>query len=123
MRRDRPRVKKNKPLRRCDDHPGGSFDLFDAKAVCAAKLPAEANLNPSHGEGVLMRYSSRPTNQCKGRSDSITEYSSGAPPTRHFGPLAPEDRARCLAELRAVLAGTARAFQVRIDAGELGERP
>ena len=31
------------------------------------------------GEGVLMRHSSRPTNQCKGRSEPITENSSDAP--------------------------------------------
>src|SRR6266511_1469811 len=34
------------------------------------------------GEGVLMRHSSRPTNQCKGRSEPITENSSDAPPRR-----------------------------------------
>ena len=85
----------------------------------AAKLPAEANLNPSHGEGGLMRYSSRPTDCCKGRSEPITENSSDALP--RFGPLAPDDRARRLAELRAVL--SAPKFQARIDAGERGEQP
>jgi hypothetical protein len=95
----------------------------DAKAWVPTKLPAEANLNPSHGEGVLMRYSSRLTNQCKGRSHFITENSSDAPPTRRFGPLAPDDRARRLAELRTALAGAAPKFQARIDAGEQGERP
>ena len=63
-----------------------------------------------------MRYSSRPTNQCKGRSEPSTENSSDAPP--RFGPLAPEVRARRLAELRAVL--SAPAFQARIRAGEQG---
>jgi hypothetical protein len=63
-----------------------------------------------------VRYSSRPTNQCKGRSEPITENSSDAPP--RFGPLAPDDRARRLAELRAVL--SAPAFQARIRAGEQG---
>jgi hypothetical protein len=67
-----------------------------------------------------MRYSSRPTNQCKGRSEPITENSSDAPP--RFGPLAPDDRARRLAELRAALAGSAPTFQVRIRSGEQGER-
>jgi hypothetical protein len=71
------------------------------------------------GEGVLMRYSSRPTNQCKGRSEPITENSSDAPP--RFGPLAPDDRARRLAELRTALAGAAPTFQARIRAGEQGE--
>jgi hypothetical protein len=94
-----------------------------------------------------MRHSSRPTNQCKGRSEPITENSSDAPP--HCGPLAPDDRAQCLAELRTALAPDDRArrlaelrtaladaapmFQARIDAfgidnqvidaGERGERP
>jgi hypothetical protein len=70
-----------------------------------------------------MRYSSRPTNQCKGRLITITENSSDAPPTRRFGPLAPDDRARRLAELRTALAGTALMFQARLRAGEQGERP
>jgi hypothetical protein len=63
-----------------------------------------------------MRYSSRPTNQCKGRSEPSTENSSDTPP--RFGPLAPDDRARRLAELRAIL--SAPAFQARIRAGEQG---
>jgi hypothetical protein len=70
-----------------------------------------------------VRYSSRPTNQCKGRSEPITENSSDAPPIRRFGPLAPADRARRLAELRTALAGTAPKFQDRITAGEQGEQP
>jgi hypothetical protein len=69
-----------------------------------------------------MRYSSRPTNQCKGRSEPITENSSDAPTTRRFGPLAPDDRARRLALLRTALAGSAPKFQARIDAGEQGEQ-
>jgi hypothetical protein len=68
-----------------------------------------------------VRYSSRLTNQCKGRSHFITENSSDAPP--RFGPLAPDDRARRLAELRTALAGAAPKFQARIDAGERGEQP
>ena len=63
-----------------------------------------------------MPYSSRPTNQCKGRSEPSTGNSSDAPP--RFGPLAPDDRARRLAQPRAVL--SAPAFQARIDAGEQG---
>ena len=65
-----------------------------------------------------MRYSSRPTNQCKGRSELITENSSDAPP--RFGPLAPEDRARRLAQLRTALAGSAPLFQAWLHAGEQG---
>ena len=75
------------------------------------------------GEGVLMHYSSQPTDRCKSRSEPITENSSDAPPIRRFGPLAPDDRARRVAELRTALAGAAPTFQARIDAGEQGERP
>ena len=70
-----------------------------------------------------MRYSNQPLAQCKGRSDSFTEISSDAPTTRRFGPLSLEDRARRVAKLRAVLAGSALTFQARIDAGEQGEQP
>ena len=70
-----------------------------------------------------MHHSSQPTNQCKGRSQSITENSSDAPTTRRFAPLTPDDRARRLAELRTALAGAAPMFQARIRAGERGERP
>jgi hypothetical protein len=70
-----------------------------------------------------MPYSSRPTNQCKGRSEPITENSSDAPPIRRFGPLAPDDRARRIAELRTALAGTAPLFQARVRRGEEGSRP
>jgi hypothetical protein len=68
-----------------------------------------------------VRYSSRLTNQCKGRSHFITENSSDAP--QRFGPLAPADRARRLAELRMALADAAPTFQARLRAGEQGERP
>jgi hypothetical protein len=66
-----------------------------------------------------MHHSSRPTDCCKGRSEPITENPSDAPP--RFGPLAPDDRARRLAELRTALAGAAPKFQARIDAGKQGE--
>jgi hypothetical protein len=68
-----------------------------------------------------MPYSSRPTDCCKGRSEPSTENSSDAPPIRRFGPLAPDDRARRVAELRTVL--SAPAFQARLRAGERGEQP
>ena len=70
-----------------------------------------------------MRYCSRPTDCCKGRSDSFTEISSDAPTTRRFGSPTPEEKARRLAVLRAVLADSAPEFQARIDAGEQGEQP
>ena len=67
-----------------------------------------------------MHYSNPPLAQCKGRSDSFTEISSDAPTTRRFGPPTPEEKARRLAVLRAVLADSAPEFQARIDAGERG---
>jgi hypothetical protein len=70
-----------------------------------------------------VRYSSRPTNKCKGRSEPITENSSDALPTRRFGPLAPADRARRLAELRMALAGSAPTFQAHGRRGQEGSRP
>ncbi len=70
-----------------------------------------------------MRYSSRPTNQCKGRSGPSTENSADAPPTRRFGPLAPADRARRLVQRRTARADAAPKFQARCDAGERGEQP
>jgi hypothetical protein len=67
-----------------------------------------------------MRYSNCSQAQCKGRSEPITENSSDAPP--RFGPLAPDNRARRLAQLCTALAGAAPKFQARIDAGEQGEQ-
>ncbi|HMB06938.1 MAG TPA: hypothetical protein VKP69_24785, partial [Isosphaeraceae bacterium] len=61
-----------------------------------------------------MRYSSRPSDCCKGRSEPSTENSADALPIRRFGPLAPYDRARRVAELRTALAGAAPKFQARI---------
>jgi hypothetical protein len=72
---------------------------------------------------VRASYSSRPNDRCKGRSQSINENSSDAPPPRRPVPLAPDDRARRLAELRTALAGSAPTFQARILAGEQGEQP
>jgi hypothetical protein len=69
---------------------------------------------------VRSGYSSRPNDRCKGRSDPITENSAEAPPTRRFGPLAIDNRARRVAELRTALAGAAPTFQARIDAGNRG---
>ena len=70
-----------------------------------------------------MRYSNQPSAQCKGRSDSFTEISSDAPTTRRVGTPTPEEKARRLAVLRAMLADSAPEFQARIDTGEQGEQP
>ena len=72
------------------------------------------------GGGSYVHYSNQPLAQCKGRSDPFTEISPDASTTRRFGPLSPEDRARCVAQLRAVLA--APAFQARLRAREQGEQ-
>jgi hypothetical protein len=72
---------------------------------------------------VRAGYSSRPANRCKGRSHLITENSPDVPPPRRPVPLAPDDRARQIAELRTALSGAATTFQARILAGERGERP
>jgi hypothetical protein len=68
-----------------------------------------------------VHHSNQPSAQCKGRSDPFAEISPDAATTRRCGPLSPEDRARRVAQLRAVLA--APEFQARIDAGEQGEQP
>ena len=68
-----------------------------------------------------MHYSNQPWAQCKGRSDPFTEISPHAATTPRVGPLSPEDRARCVAQLRTILA--APAFQARLCAGEQGEQP
>jgi hypothetical protein len=100
--------------------PRGSYLYLCLPRPRHTNLPAEAKSNTHlDGEGVSVRYSSRPTNQCKGRSEPFTENSADAPP--RFGPLAPEDRARRVTELRAVL--SAPAFQARLRAEERGEQP
>jgi hypothetical protein len=53
----------------------------------------------------------------------ITENSPDVSPPRRPVPLAPDDRARQIAELRTALSGAATTFQARILAGERGERP
>jgi hypothetical protein len=66
---------------------------------------------------------SNPTGErCKSRSGFLTEISLDAPPPRRFVPLSPGDRARRLAEIRAVLADAAPTFRARI-AGESEARP
>jgi hypothetical protein len=68
-----------------------------------------------------MRYCNCSQAQCKGRSVTSPENSTDVPPPRRFGPLAPDDRARRLVELRTALSGAAPTFQARIRAGEQGE--
>ena len=111
---------------------GGSYLYLCCQGLDAYQATGRGEIHPRFpGEGVLMRHSSRPTNQCKGRSEPSTDNSSDTPP--RFGPLAPDDRARRFAELRTALADAAPTFQARInacgidnqviDAGEQGERP
>src|SRR5512135_1295074 len=102
----------------CWQHDPGARLIHDAKAELRPSFRPRRDPPPVSGEGVLMPYSSRPTNQCKGRSEPIAENSSDAPP--RFGPLAPEVRARRLAQLRSALTGAAPRFQARIRAGEQG---
>ena len=69
-------------------------------------------------------YPNKPSEEGKRRKSAFAEISSaaGAPP-RCFGTPTPEEKARRLAALRALLADSAPAFQARIDAGERGEQP
>src|ERR1700694_3737548 len=115
----------------CWKHDPGARVIQESQGLDAPQATGRGEIHPRFpGEGVLMRHSSRPTNQCKGRSEPITEnsssgqvdlVSSSAPLSRRFGPLAPDDRARRLAELRTALAGAAPTFQARLRAGEQGE--
>ena len=67
---------------------------------------------------------SRPSEKRKRRKSALTEISSVAvAPPRCFGTPTPDEKARRLAVLRAVLADSAPKFQTRIDAGEQGEQP
>ena len=90
--------------------------------------PAEAiHENPdSRGRGILcplVILANLPRNASAG-SRAFAEISSAtADPPRCSGPPTPEEKARRLAVLRAVLADSAPAFQARIDAGERGEQP
>ena len=67
---------------------------------------------------------SKPSEEGKRRKSAFAENSSAtATPPRCVGPPTPEEKARRLAVLRAVLADSAPEFQARIDAGEQGEQP
>jgi hypothetical protein len=70
----------------------------------------------------MRTYCSRPDDRCKPRSGVLTEISPDAPPPRRSAPLSADDRARRLAEIRAVLADAAPTFRARI-AGESEARP
>ena len=62
--------------------------------------------------------------KARAESRSFAENSPAtAAPPRRFGSPTPEEKARRLAVLRAVLADSAPEFQARIDAGERGEQP
>lgn len=66
---------------------------------------------------------SKPSEKRKRRKSAFTEISSDAPAARHFVTPTPEEKARRLAVLRAVLTDSAPEFHARIDAGEQGEQP
>ena len=67
---------------------------------------------------------SRPSEKRKRRKSAFAQNSSAtAAPPQCFGTPTPEEKARRLAVLRAVLADSAPEFQARIDAGERGEQP
>jgi hypothetical protein len=67
---------------------------------------------------------SRPSEKRKRRKSTFAQNSSAAiTPPRCFGTPTPEEKARRLAALRAVLADSAPAFQARLRAGEQGEQP
>ncbi len=67
---------------------------------------------------------SRPSEKRKRRKSAFAQNSSAtAAPPRCFGTPTPEEKARRLAALRAVLADSAPEFQARFRAGEQGEQP
>ena len=65
---------------------------------------------------------SQPIDPCKGRSPVPPEIPPDVPTSR-LSPLSPDDRARRLAEIRAVLADAAPAFRARIAPGGSEARP
>ena len=70
------------------------------------------------------RHPSKPPEEGKPRRPSFAEISPAtADPPQSSGPPTPDEKARRLAALRAVLADSAPAFQARIHAGERGEQP
>jgi hypothetical protein len=71
---------------------------------------------------VRLESLSQPAGRRKGRSPVPPEIPPDVPPERHR-PLSPDDRARRLAEIRAVLADAAPTFRARIASGESEGRP
>ena len=66
---------------------------------------------------------SKPSEKRKRRKSAFTEISPATVASpRCFRTPTPEEKARCLVVLRAVLADSAPEFQARIDAGEQGEQ-
>jgi hypothetical protein len=73
---------------------------------------------------VSTHHPSKPSEKRKRRKSAFAENSSAtAAPPRYFDTPTPEEKARRLAVLRAVLAESAPEFQARIDAGEQGGQP
>ena len=67
---------------------------------------------------------SKPSEKCKRQSSAFTGISPAAvAPPRCFGSPTPEEKARRLTLLRAVLADAASEFLARIVAGEREEQP
>ena len=97
---------------------GGSFDSSDAKAVEAANLagrgdPRKPRLT-GEGDFVSTGHPSKPSEERKRRKSAFAEISSAtADPPRCSGTPTPDEKARRLAVLRAVLADSAPAFQAR----------
>jgi hypothetical protein len=68
---------------------------------------------------VSTGYPSKPSEEGKRRKSAFAEISPAtADPPQCFGTPTPDEKARRLAVLKAVLADSAPAFQARIDAGE-----
>ena len=69
-------------------------------------------------------YPNKPSEEGKRRKSDFAEISSATTdPPRCFGTPTPDEKARRLAALRAVLVDAAPAFQARIDAEKRGEQP
>ena len=101
--------------------------LSDAKANADQATGRGDSRKPrltGEGDFVSTHYPSKPSEKRKRRKSAFAENSSAAvAPPRCFGTPTPEEKARRLAALRAVLADSAPEFQDRIDAVEQGEQP
>jgi hypothetical protein len=72
---------------------------------------------------VSTDHPNKPPEEGKRRKSAFTGFSPAAFAPRCLGTPTPEEKARRLAVLRAVLANSAPVFQARIDTGEQGEQP